>query len=67
MFDFDSLIGQEEKTAREILQKNGYNDVETIINSKKDAKTDTLIVVKAENLGSKVRLICGEFYLNIKG
>ena len=32
--DFNSLIGLEEEKARQFLKKNGYNNIETKINSK---------------------------------
>lgn len=64
--DFSSLIGLDEKKAREILAKNGYNNIETIINSKHNELCDSLLVCSANEENGKVSLVCGEFYLNIK-
>ena len=65
--DFNSLIGLEESEARRVLVENGFDDIETIINSKHNDSTDTLIVCAAKENDGKVILICGEFYLEIKG
>lgn len=66
MFDFDSLIGLEVGEAKEILAKNGFNDINIVINSKQNDKTDKLIVCATKQSGTFVTLVCGEFYLNIK-
>lgn len=63
----NSLIGLKEEDARQFLLKNGYNNIETIKNSKNNDKCDTLVVCKVKIVGDKVTLICGEFCLNIKG
>lgn len=64
--DFNSLIGLDEKTARQFLEKNGYNNIETIINSKSNELCDTLVVCAVRSCESKITLVCGEFYLNMK-
>ena len=65
MFDFECLIGQTKDCAVNILNQNGYNNIEFIINSKSNDLCDSLLVCKAEKLDDKVVLILGEFYLNI--
>ena len=67
MFDFESLIGQKKDKALEILAKNGYKDIEIIINSKKNELVDSQLVCKATQENGKVVLVVGEFYLNLKG
>ena len=67
MFDFENLIGFEASEAKQVLAKNGYNKTEIIINSRKNELCDTLLVTKAEEKDGVVRLICGDFYLNVKG
>ncbi len=67
MFDFESLIGLEKSEAVSILAENGYNKTEIIINSRKNELCDTLLVAKAEEKNGVVRLICGEFFLKVKG
>lgn len=64
--DFNSLIGLEEKNARQFLIENGYNNIETIINSKNNEKCDTLVVCAVRESELKITLVCGEFYLNMK-
>ena len=66
MFDFDSLIGLDETSARKILAENGFNKIKTVINSKQNDKTDTLVVCATNFCGDFVTLVCGEFYLNLK-
>lgn len=66
MFDFELLIGQTKEKALNILAENGYNDIECIINSKSNALCDSLLVCKVENCDNKIKLVLGEFYLNIK-
>ena len=63
--DFDSLIGLDEKQARQFLKKNGYNNIETIVNSKHNELVDTMVVCAIKQDGEKIVLVCGEFYLNI--
>lgn len=65
--DFKSLIGLDEKKARQFLEKNGYNNIETIINSKHNDLCDTLVVCAVRFDGTKVTLVCGEFCLKLKG
>lgn len=67
MFDFNSLIGLEKDEAENILRANGYNDIKLKINSVHNDKTDTLVVCATKLCGDCVTLVCGEFYLNIKG
>ena len=64
--DLKDLIGLEEKKARKVLIDFGYNDIETIINSKENELNDTLVVCAVRQNKSKVTLICGEFYFDIK-
>ena len=64
---FENLIGLKEKKARQFLEKNGYNNIETIINSKHNDLCDTLVVCAIREKNAKITLICGEFYLNIVG
>ena len=61
----DNLIGLEVKKAKKILSEFGYNDIEEIINSKDNELCDTTIVCAVRENGTKVTLVCGEFYLNI--
>ena len=65
--DFNSLIGLEESKARLVLAENGFDDIETTINSKHNEQCDTLIVCAVKENDGQVLLICGEFYLEIKG
>lgn len=64
--EFNSLIGLKEQDARQFLLNNGYNNIETIINSKNSNKCDTLVVCAVRESEAKITLVCGEFYLNIK-
>lgn len=64
--ELNSLIGLDMQTARQILNKNGYTNIEVKINSKDNNLCDTKVVCAVrENLGI-VTLICGEFYLDIE-
>ena len=63
--ELNNLIGLPEEKARQFLLKNGYNNIETKINSKEESLTDTRVVCAVRENGTKVTLICGEFYLNI--
>lgn len=65
--DFKSLIGLEESEAKAILLKNGYNNIEIKINAKHNENCDTHLVCAVKENDGKIILICGEFYLNIKG
>ena len=67
MLNLRNLIGKKKEDAVKILTENGYNDIEVIINSKSNDLTDSVLVCKAEKINEKVVLVCGEFYLNIKG
>ena len=64
--DFKDLIGLEVNDAKKILAKFGYNDIEEVINSKSNEQCDTLVVCAVRNDDSKITLILGEFFLNIK-
>jgi hypothetical protein len=64
--DFSSLIGLETEKAKEILVKNGYNNIEIIQNAEHNELCDSVLVCSAKESNGKVTLICGEFYLNIK-
>lgn len=63
--DFNSLIGLEEEKAKQFLLKNGYNNIETKINSKENELCDTKVVCAVRENDGKLTLVCGEFYLNI--
>ena len=64
--DFNSLIGLDEQIARQILIKNDYNNIETILNSKDNNLCDTRVVCAVRKTNEKITLVCGEFYLNIE-
>ena len=64
--DFNGLIGLDEEKARQFLIKNGYNNIETVINSKDNNLCDTKVVCAVKKADEKITLICGEFYLNIE-
>ena len=64
--DLNDLIGLEEQTARQFLIKNGYNNIETVINSKDKNLCDTRVVCAVRKTDEKITLVCGEFYLNIE-
>ena len=63
--DLNSLIGLQEAEARQFLKKNGYNNIETMINSKHNELVDTRVVCAVKQSGEKIILVCGEFCLNI--
>ena len=65
--DLNSLIGLEESKARQVLIENGFDDIETTINSEHNELCDTVIVCAVKENDGKVILVCGEFYLGIKG
>ena len=64
--DLKDLIGLEVKKAKKILSEFGYNDIEEIINSKDNELCDTTMVCAVRKNGTKVTLVCGEFFLNVK-
>lgn len=64
--NFNSLIGLDEQKARQFLMENGYNNIETKINSKDNNLCDTKVVCAVRKNEKKITLICGEFYLNIE-
>ena len=64
--DLKDLIGLEVKKAKKILSEFGYNDIEEIINSKDNELCDTTMVCAVRENGTKVTLVCGEFFLNVK-
>ncbi len=66
MLDLKLLIGKDIESAKIILNENNENNIEVIENSKHNEKCDTLLVCKAEKVGEKVRLVCGEFCVNVK-
>lgn len=62
--NFDDLIGLEESQARFLLLNNGYNNIETFINSKDDDNNyNKLIVCLVKYDGIVVTIICGRFNL----
>ena len=64
--DFKNLIGLEEQKARQVLLENGYNNIETKVNSKDNDLCDTKVVCAVRENEHTITLICGEFYLNIE-
>ena len=64
--DFKDIIGLEVTKAKKVLADFGYNDIEVKKNSKEDGLSDSLVVCLVREKNSKITLICGEFYLNIK-
>ena len=68
MFNILNIVGLEKDEAVKILNSEGIEKVNVIINSKYNELCDTQIVCSAkEHLDGSVTLICGEFYLNLKG
>ena len=63
--DFNSLIGLKENQARQFLQENGYNNIETVSNFKHNEKCDSVVVCAVRCDDEKITLICGEFFLEI--
>ncbi len=63
---FEKLIGLEITKAKEILNADGYNNIEVIMNSEHDDKCDTTIVCAVKQDGDSIKLICGEFFLKLK-
>ena len=61
--NFDDLIGLEESEARKILAQNGYNNINTFINSKEDNKCNKALVCAVKQADDGITLICGEFYI----
>ena len=64
--ELNTLIGLEEQTARQILIKNGYTNIEVKINSKDNNLCDTKVVCAVRESSGIVTLVCGEFYLDIE-
>ena len=64
--DLKDLIGLELSKARQVLTDLGYNNIEVKLNSKKDGLSDSLVVCAVREDDSKIVLICGEFFLNLK-
>ena len=64
--DFKDIIGLEVTKAKKVLADFGYNDIEVKKNSKEDGLSDSLVVCLVREKNSKITLICGGFYLNIK-
>lgn len=67
MFDLNCLIGKELEEAKKILIENNENKIEVTENSKHSEKCDCLLVCKAEKVDETVKLVCGEFCVNLKG
>ena len=68
MFDIFSVIGLEKDEAVSVLYNAGFTKVNVIINSKYNELCDTLIVCSVkEHSDESVTLVCGEFYLKLKG
>lgn len=66
MIDLNSVIGLEEKVAKKFLEKNGYNNIQSINNSKHVEGCDDLIVCGVRKNEESITLICGEFQLKLK-
>ena len=64
--DYKDLIGLKLEKAKKVLLDFGYNDIEEVVNSKENELYDSLVVCAVRERNSKITLICGEFYLNIK-
>ncbi len=64
--ELENLIGLEKDKACKVLTEFGYNDIKIIVNSRKNELTDSLVVCAVRKEGSKIVLVCGEFYLNIE-
>ena len=67
MFDFSNLIGLTETQAKKTLKDNGFEKIKTIVNAEHKEICDSLVVCKAHLENDEVVLVCGEFYLQIKG
>ena len=66
MFDISSVVGLEETKAVSVLKQNGFDKINTIVNSKQNDLCDTKLVCGVRQNEDGVTLVCGEFYLNIK-
>ena len=69
MFDFDSLIGLEIEKAKALLNDAGFKNIEVVLNTDKRQNNvcDTILVCAVRVADDSIRLICGEFLLQIKG
>ena len=68
MFDVLNVVGLEKDKAVDVLNKSGVKKVNVIINSKYNELCDSQIVCSAkEQSDGSVTLVCGEFYLKLKG
>lgn len=59
--NFDELIGLKSEDAIELLQKNGYNNIEIVENFKNDDGCNQTLVCFAKEDGGAVKLVCGKF------
>lgn len=67
MFDKNELIGLELDEAKKIALEHNDFEISVIVNSKTNEKCNAKIVCAAKLVGKKLELICGEFYVGIKG
>ena len=67
MFDFNNLIGVEVSKAKEILNSNGFDKVNIIMNAEHNDKCDTILVCAVRVADDSINLICGEFLMQLKG
>ena len=67
MFDFNNLIGVEVSKAKEILNSNGFDKVNIIMNAEHNDKCDTILVCAVRVADDSIKLICGEFLFQLKG
>ena len=67
MFDLNNLVGIELNLAKEKLKNEGFSKVSVVFNLEHNEKCDTNIVCAVRQNGEEITLICGEFYLNLKG
>lgn len=67
MFDLESLIGFKVDKAKEKLEIEGFKNVVVVLNSEHNDKCDEVIVCAVREQDGCVTLICGEFFMNLKG
>lgn len=67
MFDFSSLIGIEVSIAKKELENAGFKNIEVVLNSESNDKCDTTLVCAAFEKNGSITLVCGEFFMNLKG
>lgn len=65
MVNFDNLIGLKLDEAMDILNQNGYKNINIINNYKHNDKCDSLLVCAVRECENEITLVCGEFYVAI--